>query len=129
MLQFLIKGGAGHINEQWPSYWIMKFAERGYDVFDIIRTELWNDNNVTMKHYRQNLLLFIKRNTKNSKIGEEMSKNATKIYDMVLPDVYEMNAFYLNSVLNSRTYRYVAKIAKFFSAFRKSVNKKASSNL
>ena len=38
------QGGVDHVNEQWPSYWIPKFAERGYKVYDIIRPGLWNNS-------------------------------------------------------------------------------------
>ena len=53
------QGGKGHINEQWQDYWAELFAARGYQVLDIIRSQIWN-NNLVEVWYRQNTLLFIK---------------------------------------------------------------------
>lgn len=52
--------GRGHINEQYPSYWVDKFAVRGYEVFDIIRRKVWNDNDVRA-FYAQNIFLYIRK--------------------------------------------------------------------
>ena len=52
------QGGTHHVNEQWPSYWVPKFARAGYRVFDPIRPLIfWDDDRVKVWH-RQNLLLF-----------------------------------------------------------------------
>jgi SAM-dependent methyltransferase len=51
------QGGDNHINEQWPSYWIAKFAARGFSVFDPIRPRIIGDSRVA-HWYRQNLLMF-----------------------------------------------------------------------
>lgn len=51
------QGGTHHVNERWPSYWIPKFAARGYEVFDVIRPAVWDDDTVEY-WYRQNCLLF-----------------------------------------------------------------------
>jgi SAM-dependent methyltransferase len=53
------QGGVGHVNEQWPDYWVAKFAAQGYAVHDVLRPSLWKDRQVAA-HYRQNLLLFSK---------------------------------------------------------------------
>lgn len=53
------QGGTNHINEQWPEYWTGLFQTRGYAVFDIIRTNIWTDEEIPV-HYRQNILLFVK---------------------------------------------------------------------
>jgi hypothetical protein len=52
--------GIGHINEQWPNYWISLFEERGYAAVDIVRKRIWNDESIP-SWYRQNILLFVKR--------------------------------------------------------------------
>jgi SAM-dependent methyltransferase len=49
--------GAGHINEQWPSYWVAHFARAGYQPFDLLRGRLWNNGEVEW-WYQQNCLLF-----------------------------------------------------------------------
>jgi SAM-dependent methyltransferase len=51
------QGGVNHINEQWPSYWIEKFAERGFRVFDAVRPRIMSDSRVD-SFYRQNVLIF-----------------------------------------------------------------------
>ena len=35
--------GRGHINEQYQSYWVNKLRQRGYEYFDAIRKDVWND--------------------------------------------------------------------------------------
>jgi SAM-dependent methyltransferase len=51
------QGGAGHTNEQWPAYWAKLFANRGYEVVDCLRPDIWDDDAVQW-WYAQNLLLF-----------------------------------------------------------------------
>lgn len=51
------QGGQNHINEQWPTYWIEKFKNLGYNVYDIIRPRIWNLEAVEY-WYRQNILVF-----------------------------------------------------------------------
>ena len=53
------QGGTHHINEQWPDYWVTKFAAQGYEVIDPIRRRIWKNNDVEW-WYRQNVLLFVK---------------------------------------------------------------------
>jgi len=52
------QGGAGHLNEQWPSYWVRHFADHGFTVVDCLRDRIWNDPRIEWR-YRQNLLLFV----------------------------------------------------------------------
>lgn len=54
------QNGVGHINEQWPSYWVPKFQERGYKCYSTFRFQFWHDENVE-NWYRQNVLLFSKQ--------------------------------------------------------------------
>lgn len=51
--------GVGHVNEQWPNYWISLFEERGFFAVDVIRKKIWNDESIPC-WYRQNILLFVK---------------------------------------------------------------------
>ena len=53
------QGGQGHINEQWPSYWIPKFEKHGYVCYDILRPHFWDNPNV-LWWYKQNMLVFSK---------------------------------------------------------------------
>jgi SAM-dependent methyltransferase len=52
------QGGAGHVNEQWPSYWARLFAERGYRTVDLVRPLVWNDERVAF-WYAQNIVLYL----------------------------------------------------------------------
>jgi hypothetical protein len=52
------QGGTQHLNEQWPSYWAAKFAERGYRPIDVIRPKVWNIDTVSF-WYKQNTLLYV----------------------------------------------------------------------
>ncbi|WP_050995979.1 methyltransferase domain-containing protein [Bradyrhizobium yuanmingense] len=54
-----MQGGTHHINEQWPSYWISKFADQGYECIDYIRPSMWRDERVA-PFYIQNTFLFLK---------------------------------------------------------------------
>jgi len=54
------QGGTGHLNEQWPVYWRDLFEQNGYQCLDCIRPRIW-DNDAIEPWYRQNLLLFVRR--------------------------------------------------------------------
>ena len=54
--------GQNHINLQYPEYWIGLFSEHNFSCFDILRPLFWNDLRVHW-WYRQNLLVFSKRET------------------------------------------------------------------
>jgi hypothetical protein len=51
------QGGIGHINEQWPDYWVKLFKERNYICVDVIRPKIW-ENKAIIPWYRQNMLVF-----------------------------------------------------------------------
>jgi SAM-dependent methyltransferase len=51
-------GGASHVNEEWPEWWVKLFRARGYKVVDCIRRRIWLDRNVPY-WYSQNILMFI----------------------------------------------------------------------
>jgi hypothetical protein len=49
------QGGHGHVNEQWPEYWVERFAGAGYRCSGALRWTFW-DNDAVEPWYRQNLL-------------------------------------------------------------------------
>lgn len=55
------QGGQNHINEQEPKYWIEKFESKGFKLFDVLRPLFWDNQNVDL-WYKQNILLFTKKN-------------------------------------------------------------------
>jgi SAM-dependent methyltransferase len=52
------QGGAGHVNERWPSYWADLFRAQGYVAVDLIRPLVWNDERVAF-WYAQNTILYV----------------------------------------------------------------------
>ena len=76
------QGGVGHINEQFLSYWQKIFLKKGYFMLDIIRPEIWNDENIP-PYYRQNAVVFVHGDT--YKILPESIKTENKIVDMIHP--------------------------------------------
>ena len=52
------QGGAGHVNERWPSWWAEKFAGHGFVPVDLFRPRLWMDTDV-LWWLRQNMLLYV----------------------------------------------------------------------
>ena len=53
------QGGTGHVNEQWPSYWVEKFRQHRYTPVDCFRAQIWNRDDL-LWWYVQNLLLFVR---------------------------------------------------------------------
>lgn len=51
------QGGAGHVNEQEPAYWVEKFAAFEYKVIDCIRPLVW-DVFMCEYWYQQNAFIF-----------------------------------------------------------------------
>ena len=54
--------GTNHVNEQWPEYWSILFRGQGFDCFDPLRVELWNDPDVDW-WYAQNALVYARTGT------------------------------------------------------------------
>jgi len=72
------QGGTHHVNEQWPSYWISRFARRDFQAFDAIRPLVWTNPRVQV-WYRQNTLLFSRTHS----FGDP-----APILDMIHPDMW-----------------------------------------
>jgi SAM-dependent methyltransferase len=51
------QGGTHHVNEQWLSSWVERFAAHGFTIFDLIRARCW-DNPSVASWYRQNTVFF-----------------------------------------------------------------------
>lgn len=84
--------GDGHINEQWPSYWIQKFEKRGFKVVDCIRRKIWADKSIRY-YYAQNMFVFCKENGCGGVL--DMAKNDSPTqYDLVHPMLWEQLNLY-----------------------------------
>lgn len=71
------QGGINHVNEQWQSYWIKMFEQRGYIVDLSIRNFFWNESRITGWR-KQNLLYFSK--------DKEQIAPCKPLYDVVHPE-------------------------------------------
>ena len=80
------QGGTHHVNEQWPSYWIEKFAARGFVPADCIRSMLWNCKDVH-SWYKQNLMFFV-RKTCLDKYPLLQDEAERPVLEAVHPDVW-----------------------------------------
>ena len=78
------QGGTHHVNEQWPSYWIKKFAQAGFAPYDALRSLIWTDRRVAM-WYRQNILIFSK---------ERVFEGSETCPDLVHPEIWEYATSY-----------------------------------
>lgn len=56
------QGGAGHVNERWPSYWAGLFAGHGYKPVDVVRPAVWENERVAF-WYAQNTMLYLDAST------------------------------------------------------------------
>ena len=52
------QGGTGHVNEQWPGYWIERFEQEGMIAIDCFRPQFWNDDEMAW-WYAQNAIFFV----------------------------------------------------------------------
>jgi SAM-dependent methyltransferase len=60
-----LQGGTHHVNEQWPDYWQRLFERHDYQMLDPIRKLIWKDGRIKW-WYRQNTVLFVRRNVINA---------------------------------------------------------------
>lgn len=83
------QGGAGHINEQWPEYWVEHFRQSGYAVIDCIRRAIWNNAEVEW-YYAQNTLLFARPDLieRSPTLRKELEGTATSQLSLVHPRKY-----------------------------------------
>jgi len=85
------QGGVNHVNEQYQQYWIDKFSEHDYIVYDCLRGSLWNIEDVSF-WYKQNLLLFCKNNRESIL---NLPDTVTPVYNIIHPQQYEQKLFQL----------------------------------
>jgi SAM-dependent methyltransferase len=48
--------GERHVNEQYPAYWQKKFRQHGFEYYDIMRGQFWENKNVRW-WYKQNMFI------------------------------------------------------------------------
>jgi len=77
------QGGYLHVNEQWPSFWMKKFARQGFQAFDLIRPALSETAEVDF-FYKQNALVYLTEE-RASQLGFERS---AFVPDIVHPELF-----------------------------------------
>lgn len=91
------QSGYRHINEKWQSYWADLFDQRGYQVFDLFRSHVWQTHLVHY-WYKQNSLLYINRDRSDLMKGSLEFINKHKVaslpVDIVHPEKYLAIASY-----------------------------------
>jgi hypothetical protein len=93
------QGGVGHLNEQWPNYWVNQFSHLGYKVADVIRFKIWNDNNIPW-WYRQNVMLFL-HNELAQKISNSQGNFLSTPLPLVHPELFHQRTENTIQVLRS----------------------------
>lgn len=77
------QGGVDHVNERWLSDWCAMFAKHDYIPVDAVRPHIWKMEKIPY-WYRQNLLLFVHRDTLESfNLNEEYV-----VSDVIHPDIW-----------------------------------------
>ena len=77
--------GTNHLNEQWPEYWSILFRGQGFECFDPLRAELWNDPGVEW-WYAQNALLFARTGSAAASALPSASRVERRGLSLVHPD-------------------------------------------
>ncbi len=72
--------GINHVNEQWQSYWIKRFEDKGYFANLSIRDFFWNEKEVTSWR-KQNIIYF-------SKFKDDLIVPKRRVFDVVHPDSF-----------------------------------------
>lgn len=93
------QGGHHHVNEQFPAYWIAKFAGHGYVPLDFLRPQLWDKDEVLL-WLRQNLLVFAKRSLTEAGAAFAGIPAGNGVFSVVHPDVYLARLEHVQSMLN-----------------------------
>lgn len=73
------QGGTNHINEQWQGYWASLFDAAGFDACDVVRPQIWSNDDVE-PWYRQNTLLYCRRDV----VGAYSGLNQTMPFPLSL---------------------------------------------
>lgn len=112
------QGGVHHVNEQWPSYWAEKFAQRGYRCFDFLRWRLWNDRRIAV-WYRQNLLIFANEGNPNliGRLEAYGAGPARAAADVIHPEIW-------HAVMNSKSLRLQRLVSPALHSFRALLRKR-----
>jgi hypothetical protein len=80
--------GSGHVNEQWPEYWIEKFKSKDYIPLDAIRPFIWHNKKIK-SWYKQNTILFIhKARLSDFPLLGPFQNDQKTVWSIVHPDTF-----------------------------------------
>jgi SAM-dependent methyltransferase len=80
--------GAHHINEQWQTWWVDRFARAGFIAVDCMRWRVWDDPDVEW-WYAQNMLLMAREDyLRASPVLQQERDKAAMPYAVVHPRAY-----------------------------------------
>ena len=83
-----LQGGAGHINERWQSWWAQKFADNGYDPFDVLRRDIWGRRDIAW-WYKQNTIFYVRRNSAaHARFTARFAQPAGTMFDLIHPELF-----------------------------------------
>jgi SAM-dependent methyltransferase len=86
------QGGQNHLNEQWPEYWTNIFKSFGYNCYDILRQQIWDDKNVEW-WYKQNFFVF-----SNEKLDDYKPSNS--FLSLIHPEHFNQKVKYIQEFHN-----------------------------
>lgn len=109
--------GRGHINEQYATYWINKFDVRDYQVLDVIRYKVW-ENEKVRDFYAQNMFIYVRRKSGAFGILKHFMKyNRESMFNVVHPRIWEqvngyklvkfMDIMHENRIVSWIYYKYI----------------------
>jgi SAM-dependent methyltransferase len=81
------QSGRNHLNEQFPSYWADLFNQFDFIPIDFLRQQIWEDKDIFW-WLRQNILLFVRRNTTAADETFSKYRDNDKPLSVVIPDIY-----------------------------------------
>ena len=83
------QGGTMHVNEQWPTYWVERFAKHDFQAIDAIRRRCWTNQEIAT-WYRQNTLVYVRSDVleHNAKLQAEHARTEPTRLNVILPEVY-----------------------------------------
>ena len=117
------KAALHHVNEQWPSYWIEKFAARGFVPVDCVRPKIWNDREIPA-WYRQNLLIFVKKDALHKYPNIE-SEAGRPVFDVVHPELWSERTIPIRDMGSRILCRYIfTSMLYLVPAFMRAVKKR-----
>ncbi|NJM37001.1 MAG: methyltransferase domain-containing protein [Akkermansiaceae bacterium] len=84
--------GQHHVNCQWPSYWQNLFNQKGFDCYDELRWQIW-DNTQIEPWYRQNIFMARK--------ADKIAGKEKRIKAAIHPELYKIMSWESNVAIIS----------------------------